>query len=335
MKLSRWGLAALLSGLSLCSSAMGDIVVALSQNPDQSPFATPYEYEYNQSTGAAASGFTPVLSGSEGIDALAVSSNSTIYNFDDIFGNEYLQTVNGFTGQILATSNDLSVAAGNLMDAGGATFGPDGYLYVSAQSPTAANIYRINPSFTNGGNATVSSYMKLSGTTPSGIGNIAFGADDNLYFNGYVTGPPGVGATAYVWKYNTTTDTLSTLIDLGLDNYSDGLAFGPDGNLFVSDDNGIEEYTLGGTFEETFIATSLQAIQFGPDGDLYGLNDLDLEVLRYNGSTGAFLNDAGNLPTDSQPSAIALVPEPSCLVPLLGGIALLCRKPRRQFSTGD
>ena len=75
-----------------------------------------------------------------------------------------------------------------------------------------------------------------------------------------------------------------------------GVAFGPDGNVYVSNSgtSSVGRYNgQTGAFIDTFVAAGNgglfepQGLTFGPDGDLYVLNWF-LSVLRYDGRTGAF-----------------------------------------------
>jgi streptogramin lyase len=75
-----------------------------------------------------------------------------------------------------------------------------------------------------------------------------------------------------------------------------GVAFGPDGNIYVSNSgtSSVVRYDgQTGGFIDTFVASGSgglfepQGLTFGPDGDLYVLNWF-LSVLRYDGQTGAF-----------------------------------------------
>lgn len=74
-----------------------------------------------------------------------------------------------------------------------------------------------------------------------------------------------------------------------------GVAFGPDENLYVADQNSgaVLRYNpstgaLIGTFTAPFSPPAPFAITFGPDGNLYMADDFGF-IRRYNGSTGALL----------------------------------------------
>ncbi len=322
--------------VSICAISNAAVLVSLQTPSFDGSIFPPYEFSYNNSTGTATPGFSDPSPTVDGFDTLTVEpGTNTVFNFPETFGQDTLETVNGLTGQILATSNTLTVAAGYVSFITSATFGPDGFLYATGtvnNSGFPVSIFRINPTFTNGGSATVTTYLTPAGIYPA---DIAFGPDNNLYFAGSTSGSDDI------WKYNTSTSTLSTVADLGSatsDNVA-GLAFGPNGNLYVAEydymgdtGNGVVEYTTGGTLVKTFLSANLNDIQFGPDGDLYGIanyNSDTEQVERFDGNTGAFLNDAST-GLAGDPSGIAFVPEPASIGLLLLSIPLLTRKFRRQ-----
>jgi len=77
-----------------------------------------------------------------------------------------------------------------------------------------------------------------------------------------------------------------------------GLAFGPDGNLYVASqsNNSVIRYDGStGSFIDAFVPsgsgglTTTEAVLFGPDGNLYVTEFAGNRILRYDGVTGAFL----------------------------------------------
>ena len=68
-----------------------------------------------------------------------------------------------------------------------------------------------------------------------------------------------------------------------------------------------------------------QDIAFGPDGELYVTSYLNNKVIRYDGSTGVYIDDFASV---SRPVNIEFVPEPIAVGLLAGGPLLLSRKRR-------
>jgi Domain of unknown function (DUF4347)/Bacterial Ig domain/SMP-30/Gluconolactonase/LRE-like region len=76
-----------------------------------------------------------------------------------------------------------------------------------------------------------------------------------------------------------------------------GLTFGPDGQLYVTTTaSSVERYDPDGSNHTTFIPAgsgglnNAKAITWGPDGNAYVTSYFNSKVLRFDGSTGAFLN---------------------------------------------
>jgi hypothetical protein len=122
------------------------------------------------------------------------------------------------------------------------------------------------------------------------------------------------------------------------------LAFGPDGKLYVLDNEGTQQtvfrYNADGTSQTVYasfpLSFSSSAMAFGPDGllyvsgyDAFSPSNLQGEILQIsnNGATiTPYITGLFN------PGFITFVPEPGTLVLLSGGLPLLLR--RRRSRTG-
>jgi hypothetical protein len=134
------------------------------------------------------------------------------------------------------------------------------------------------------------------------------------------------------------------------------VAFGPNGNLYVSDagfgcadssipggsaDYGVWEYNTSGTLLGSFVAPNILStpidLVFGPDGNLY-VTDSGARVALFNGTTGAemtdFVANSGSAGPLNDPTFLAFtpssVPEPATLgsigLGLAAGLLLLRRR---------
>jgi DNA-binding beta-propeller fold protein YncE len=153
-------------------------------------------------------------------------------------------------------------------------------------------------------------------------GGIAYGPDGSLYLN--------ETSSNSILKYDGNTGAfqsvfVSTTGNGGLDNtvgelpagilVPGAMTFGPDGNLYVASANTgqILRYNgMTGAFMSVFVAAGSgglanpQQILFGPDGNLYVSSQVadalnapgDGQVMRYNGTTGAFMNLFVDSPND-------------------------------------
>jgi glucose/arabinose dehydrogenase len=206
--------------------------------------------------------------------------------------------------EIGSPSAFIAAGSGGLQSPSWSVLGPDGNLYV-ASNGSSSSVLRYN--------GTTGAFLGTFVTSGSGgLSNpgvlafgMAFGPDGNLYV--------ASGGTSQVLEYNGTTGAFLQVFGSagsgGL-NVARAVTFGSDGNLYVTsrDNNSVMRYQgpLGsspgapppatGQSGATFVAPSSGGLLkplysiFGPDGNLYVDGSQTLGILRYNGTTGAFIN---------------------------------------------
>ncbi|MEO8486324.1 MAG: hypothetical protein ABI585_08295 [Betaproteobacteria bacterium] len=176
--------------------------------------------------------------------------------------------------------------------------GPGG-VYVLDSTDSGATVHR----YSRQGNF-------LSTIIPAGSGGLedvsdmVFGPTGDIFIANYETGQPA-GDGGEVLRFSSTGTFLGVFAANGSGDGVNaslgepmGLAFGPDGNLYVANDNSFDNVLrfngTTGAFIDTFIpdnTTGLndpKSIKFGPDGRFYASNEGGaVEV--YNGTTGAYV----------------------------------------------
>lgn len=195
--------------------------------------------------------------------------------------------------------------------------GPDGNLYVGV---TDQFIRRVNPS-----TLTVLDSLPTTGV----VSDLRFGPDGLLY----------ASASGRIDAYDIATgsridfDPSTPAIDPFTALFGPGdMAFGPDGDLFIINLRSILRYdlptrTLLGEFVPAGPSSDPNplSLEFGPDGNLYVARD-DEKIVRYDGTTGAFL---GTFIADfnlDRPVEMMFVPEPACILIAAGAILLMPRR---------
>jgi len=193
----------------------------------------------------------------------------------------------------------ITPGSGGLSQPIGITLGSDGNVYVAGNGGA---VLRYNG---NTG-AYINTFVSQgSGGLAFSTAALAFGPDGNLYVTSQ--------STNQVLQYNGSTGAfIEAFASAGSGGLSSpiGLTFGPDGNLYVSSSatNSILRYEgpegnspgtplpASGETGATFVAPSsgglVQPLNsvFGPDGNLYVDGGQTAGILRYNGTTGAFMN---------------------------------------------
>ena len=240
--------------------------------------------QYSGTTGAFLSDFADQnqLFSPQGI-IFGPDGNLYVADSDDSGGSVF--RYNGTTGAFM---DDFVPAGGLLRNAGPLVFGPDGDLYVGSHEGTEILRYE-GPSGPNPG-------AFLGTFVPSGSGGLgspsmrAFGRDGDLYVTS-LTGGPNF-APGSVLRYEGPSGPnpgafLGTFVPAGSGGLANpvGLLFGPDGR----NDGKLDLY----------VASSVVYLT-GSNSETFAARPGTSEVLRYDGTTGAFLGtfvtpDSGGL----------------------------------------
>lgn len=179
-----------------------------------------------------------------------------------LVGSALSNSILRYSGQT-GVFTDLFIPAGSggLSFPDGMVLGPDGNLYVRSGV----------------------SILRFSGQTGAFMGMFASG------------GGQDTGGLFFDVRYDQQSGAfVVTSPASGLDGPT-GLAFGPDGNLYVSSPGRILRYSgQNGAFMGSFAGggglANPTSLAFGPDGNLYVSSFPGNAVLRYNGQMGAFID---------------------------------------------
>jgi sugar lactone lactonase YvrE len=249
--------------------------------------------DYDLSSGALIGEFVPAgYGGLQGPIGLTTGADGNVY------------VISHTNNNVLRYDSATASYLGDFVTAGsGGVFHPDDlafqgdYLYVTS-SDGGRNVLRYD--------ATTGAFAGVF--IPAGSGGLArphgmtFGPDGNLYVNS--------AETHSVMRYDGTTGaplpapgrTGAYFVSSrsgGLDTPYGQVAFGRDGNLYVSGyySNSVLRYDgTTGDFLDAFVPAGDHGLQgtegicFGPDGNLYVVSQGTNSILRYDGTTGTFLD---------------------------------------------
>lgn len=184
------------------------------------------------------------------------------------------------------------------------TFGPDNQLYVA--SGTDNRIVRIDVD--SGG---VSTFVAAGSGGLDFPMSVLFGPDDNLYVSSWTNN--------CVLRYDGVTGAfIDTFVTPGagllLRPY--GLAFGNDNNLYVaSSNNKVLRFSgTDGSYIDDFVSqgsgglSSPKGIVFAPDGNLLVASYSTSQILKYDGTTGAFISVFNDVNAPLNVYALAVMP---------------------------
>jgi len=215
------------------------------------------------------------------VTAQALTAQAAIELWVSNLGDETVKAYNPTNGAFVGTV----ASGGGLTNPQGMALGADGLLYVASSTN---EVKRFNPST----GTFVDNFVTVSGgglNVPIGI---AFGPNGNLYVSDY--------GNNTVKQF----DGTGTLASSVASSQPEGLAFGPDGKLYVSVSGGtairqydpiamtsLGNFTAPGSGDPQVGGNLLFGfdLTFGPDGNLYVTEFSPAGLLRYDGSTGAFM----------------------------------------------
>jgi streptogramin lyase len=218
-------------------------------------------------------------------------------------------------------------SGGGLLGPGGMVFGPDGNLYATSFGGLAPNSKVIRYNGLTGDY--IGDFVPVGSGGLTGAEGLVFGPDGNLYVTSRVTNQ--------VLRYNGSTGAFLGVFATSGNNGPVNLVFGPDGNLYVLNStagslsvsrfDGVSGAFLGNFVSSFPAGTDGSSLVFGPDGNLYVTTGfVGNSVLRFNGSTGQFMDEfvtggEGGLAYATGLQFFTPVPEPGTLT--LFGIGVL------------
>ncbi len=249
--------------------------------------------QYNGLTGAQ---IRVPDTGSLGVYAMTVGPNGNLF----ITNSAGIQEFSGQTGAVIGTF--IAPGSGGMDVPRALAFGPDGNLYVLSDGP--ASVLEFNGAT----GAFIGTFVGAE-TGPGSLGTVygngmTFGPNGDLFISN--TFPNG-GGGSNVLEFNGSTGAYVQTLTGGLAFTAEQLIFGPGGILYVANNSascpamgnpagGVLTYGGAGfvDFTSCSLANEPVGLQFGPDGNLYVAMLGSSNVLKFNGSTGAFMSVFAN-----------------------------------------
>ena len=208
-----------------------------------------------------------------------------------------------FLGIFVTPSNGLGAPRG-------LAFGPDGNLYVSnnpnPSNPLSSTVLRYDG--TTG--AVIDAFVSAGSGGLKSPEALVFRNDGFLYVSNFGTNPTnGNVLDGQVTRYDAATGAFDSVFATSADirGNADGMAFAPNGDLFVSvlnrnspDVPGVLTFdgTTGafkGQFTQGGSLVVPRTITFGPDGNLYVIDITESNgvsrIARFDGTTGQYIDD--------------------------------------------
>jgi sugar lactone lactonase YvrE len=217
------------------------------------------------------------------------------------------------TGEYLGVFAEKPVAGGGLRNF---VIGPDGDLYASGTSGADPTVMRFDG--TTG--AYLGAFIARGALGSSVPFDIDFGPDGSLYL---VTFSPG-----QVLRYDESSATVEVFIAPGTGGLGNprGIEFDTDGNVYITTHSrGVLRYDSAGTptglFASGRFLSSPTDLVFGTDGNLFVSSSNNSRVVRFDGASGAFIDEYVKAETSgklSLPSGMAFGPDGSLYVASAG-----------------
>lgn len=281
---------------------------------------------FDAATGAALGQLIPLGSGGLSYNrwGMAIGPNGNVFVASD--GTNTINEYNPATGAFVTTFITLD---GSTTTFGNSafTFGPDGDLYVANKDQVLR--YDQQGNFLGVAVRADGHHQEVS--------DLLFGPGNKLYVGSDALDQNGTGnVTVYDGATGGYLGELAPALSNGLDGVG-GMAFGPDGKLYVSDLRGngdvagyqVLEYNVPtnsfvGVFAQNPAASSIYRLAFGPDGNLYVASDNANAIERFNRTTGQFMDYFTPAGSSTRPMGLAFeaVPEPSTAVICSLGLAM-------------